>query len=106
METLNKAREIAQNIPKPTERPHAELEVELTQELSTKLYHLASVIANSSQKASEDLGTLRGAIDAVVKSMDKSTETMASLTHWLIAAAAVSAVAAIIQVILFVAKKG
>ena len=69
---------------------------------SSRAYPLAGDLG----RASKDLGTLKGAIDSVVKSMDKSTETMASLTHWLIAAAAVSAVAAIIQVVLFIAKKG
>lgn len=106
MDTLDKARQVAENIPKATERPRGELDILLAEELSAKLYHLAGVIEKSSDQVAKDLGTLRTALNAVVESMNQSTMTMARLTRWLIGAAIVAAGAAVIQLALFFAKKG
>ncbi|MBI3014068.1 MAG: hypothetical protein HYY65_03150 [Candidatus Tectomicrobia bacterium] len=111
METLNKARELARKVAAhgsvtPDYGAQADLQVELTQEVSAKLYHLAGVIARSSQKATEDLESLGRSLGAVVSSMDKSTDTIAHLTRWLIVAALVSAVAATVQVLLLFLKGG
>ncbi len=110
MEKLKRMEELAKRIDDASlnreQGARALLDIELVGELSTTLRRVTDVIATSAQTASEDLAKLRSALDAVVRSMDKSTETMAWLTRWLIAAATVSALAAIVQVILLVAKKG
>ncbi len=104
MGTLDEAREIAKNIPKSTDRPQAELDVLIAEELSAKLFRVAEAMTSASGQVSKSLGNLQGVLGAVVTSMDSSTKTMARLTRWLIAAAIISAAATVAQVVLAIIK--